>query len=215
MKCLDCQELLQRRLDGLSVADDKELERHLAGCVSCREQHAATTRLLQGLARMQMPLPSPDLARRVAAAALGDRAQRRRRMTRRLYVTAALAASVFLMLLVSYSLQPPVPGPAHLENPGALAQKDRVETAPRIAEDASAPALPGTLVDSLSALLPDVSVNELPAMAELEPLDPAAQSLKEAGREVTASLQTVTRSARQAFDYFSRELPAFDLTMRE
>lgn len=214
MKCLDCQELLQRRLDGALVADDdKELERHLAGCVSCREQHATATRLLQGLARMQAPLPPPELARHLSAAILSDRVQRRRRMTRRLYVTAALAASVFLMLLVSYVRQPSVPGPGHPEAPAPLAQNDHLPAPPP--RSAEMNASPASLVESLSALLPDVAVNELPGVAELEPLDPAAQSLKQAGREVTASLQTVTRSARQAFDYFSRELPAFDLTMRE
>jgi hypothetical protein len=217
MKCLECQDWLQRRLDGVKLADEKGLDQHLAGCSSCREQHAAATRLLQGLARVGTPVPPPDLARRVTALVLKDRVLRQGRMTRRLYVTAALAASVFLMLLISYALQPrPTPSPG-VQEPTPLVQKAHpaLPQGDEIPLRPAQPALPESLVQSLEALLPDVPVKELPAVAELEPLDPAAQSLKQAGREVTASLQTVTRSARQAFDYFSRELPTLDLGTRE
>lgn len=219
MKCLECQELLQRRLDGIPLADHKGLEQHLADCVSCREQHAAAARLLRGLGTMQTPVPPPGLARRINAAVLRDRAVRRQRMKRRLYVTAALAASVFVMLLVSYWQQPRAPQPAGaLETPVAKANPTPSVPAPPAPEVEAPQARAGlseSVVESLNALLPDVPIKELPAVAELEPLDPAAQSLKQAGREVTASLQTVTRSARQAFDYFSRELPSFELSTRE
>jgi anti-sigma factor RsiW len=213
MNCLECQDWLQRRLDGLGAGDDKVVEQHLSGCGACRAQHAAATRLLQGLRRLPSVSAPPDLHQRVVAAVLKDRVLRRRRMTQRLYVTAALAASVFLMLLISYSMQQrPAPGPAPVEPPPLV----QSQPAPEVSPDERRPgaALPEAMVQSLGALLPDMP-KDLPAVAELEPLDPAAESLKQAGREVTASLQTMTRSARQAFDYFSRELPAVELTTRE
>lgn len=226
MKCLECQDWLQRRLDGEAAPDEKTFEQHLAGCPSCREQHAAALKLLHGLQHCTRPSPPPELSVRVTAAVLRDRALRQRRMTRRLYVTAALAASVFLMLIVSYALQPrheaPEGSPPVVQQPERPAPEPRHAEAPEVKErrDERQAALPERLVDRtreqlnvlLPALAPDVAVERL---AELEPLDPATQSLKQAGQEVTASLQTVTRSARQAFDYFSRELPVFDLAMRD
>jgi hypothetical protein len=48
----------------------------------------------------------------------------------------------------------------------------------------------------------------LPGVRELEePLEPAAQSVRESSQGVTASLQTVAGSARRAVSYFLRELP--------
>jgi hypothetical protein len=51
----------------------------------------------------------------------------------------------------------------------------------------------------------------LPGMGELQqPLDPAAQSLRQAGHGVSAGLQTVALSARRAVSYFASELPALE-----
>ena len=36
MNCPECQELLQRRLDGEILANSPELERHLSECLACR-----------------------------------------------------------------------------------------------------------------------------------------------------------------------------------
>ncbi len=222
MKCLECQDWLQQRLDGSPVAEEKDLEQHLAGCPSCREQHAAATKLLRGLQHLGRPSAPPELATRVAAAVLRDRAVRRWRMTRRLYVTAALAASVVLMLLFSYVLQPahtPAPPEAPPQQAKRPAPEPRPHEAPEPKEERQA-ALPESLVDrtreQLQMLLPAIAPEDaVERLAELDRLDPATQSLRHAGQEVTASVQTVTRSARQAFDYFSRELPVFDLTTRE
>jgi hypothetical protein len=196
------------------------LEQHLAGCSSCREQYAAATRLVQGLKSLPRIAAPPELARRIAGAVVRDRVVRRRRMKVRLYVTAALAASVFLMLLVSYSQQPSPNVLPHQVRP--LAQNEvRPPEAPPDAPQRTNGA--DSLVERtreqlhmlLDALPAEVAVENLPGVPELEPLDPAAQSLKQAGLDVTASLQTVTRSARQALDYFSRELPVLDLGTRE
>jgi hypothetical protein len=51
----------------------------------------------------------------------------------------------------------------------------------------------------------------LPDLAALpSPLDPAAQSLREAGQGVSAGLATVAGSARRAVVYFTREIPGLD-----
>jgi hypothetical protein len=223
MNCLECQDDLQRRLDGGHGGDDKGLEQHLAACASCRETHAAALRLQQGLRQLRRLVPPADLGTRIAAAVLKDRAHRRGRMTRRLYLTAALAASVFVMLLLSYSLHNRTE-PTGVRGPYVAQPKPHVPQPPADKSGDERQARSDSLVertrDQLNVLIPaiidpDVRVDELPSVAELESLDPAAQSLKQAGREVTASLQSVTRSARQAFDYFTRELPVPDVGTRE
>jgi hypothetical protein len=78
----------------------------------------------------------------------------------------------------------------------------------------------GSAVASLSRLARDETVEQtrmlLPvATAPLQldgatlpaPLDPSAQSLREAGRGVSEGLQPVTTSARRAWDLFLREVP--------
>jgi hypothetical protein len=51
----------------------------------------------------------------------------------------------------------------------------------------------------------------MPSVGDIEqPLNPAAQSVRETGNSVSVSLQTVADSARRAADYFLRELPALD-----
>jgi len=53
-----------------------------------------------------------------------------------------------------------------------------------------------------------VSTGAFPTVGEMEqPLEPAAQSLRESGRGVSDSLAAVTSSARRAVSYFLRELP--------
>src|SRR5437764_314314 len=93
MNCLECQELLQRRLDGQPVPDRAALDGHLASCPECRERHAAVAPLLQGLRALPQADPSPDLAERTSALLLRDRLARRRR---RLWGGVALAASLLL-----------------------------------------------------------------------------------------------------------------------
>ena len=96
MNCLECQELLQRRLDGERVSAP-DLEAHLSGCSACRRRHAAAGLLLSGLKGLPHVEPPGDLADEIVAAVLRDRVQRRIKMRRRVWQTAALAASIFLM----------------------------------------------------------------------------------------------------------------------
>jgi hypothetical protein len=225
MNCRECQDILQRRLDGATVAPDAALERHLAECPLCRERHAAARRLLEGLRTLPRPTPPPGLAARIAAAAVRDRQRRRIRVRRSLYVTAALAASILLMLLAAYYFDFPRPR-EHPDNNGPVARKNEVpppvpevEKKPKAAPKEEAPgrlaALTGRLADktldqakvlwSVANPVEGVPMGELPNVPELEP--PA----KQAKQEVSEGLQAVTQSARRALDYFTRELPVLDL----
>jgi DNA-directed RNA polymerase specialized sigma24 family protein len=231
MNCRECEDLLQRRLDGAGAPPPPELAAHLAGCPACRAVHAAAARLLDGLQARPRPAPPPAFAARVAAAVLKDRADRRRRVRRRLSYTAALAATVLLVLLAGYYWAPPAAPTPH--PPGPVAEhkpRDAAPPAPQPpAPEAPAPAprketaeeprralaaLTGRLADTTrdhalvlwSATAPLEPV-PLPPMADLD----APEPLRQAGQEVSESVQTVTRSARRALDYFARELPALDV----
>jgi anti-sigma factor RsiW len=227
MNCLESQELLQRRLDGAPPTPDRALEQHLAVCTACRERHAAARRLLEALKAIPQPIPPADLPSRIVATALRDRQRRRVRLRRSLYITAALAAAIVLMLLAGY-----------LNRPASAAKGDHapvVRNTPLPDEGKKAPVLPAPAkkkdeaLPSLAALserladktldqakvlwtaanpIEGMPMGELPAVADL---DPAAQPLRQAKQEVNEGLQAVGRSARRAFDYFSRELPMLEL----
>src|SRR5262245_5989505 len=109
MNCLECQELLQRRLDGEPLQDRAELDRHLVACPECRERHAAAQVLADGLKLLPRAAPPEGLAQRLAARVLGDRAVRLRR---RVWGGVALAASLLLAAMAGYLwLVPGPPGP--------------------------------------------------------------------------------------------------------
>ena len=155
---------------------------------------------------------------------LRDRQRRRIRLRRSLYVTAALAASVLIMLGIAYFNRPE--GDRKTE-PGPLAeQKKDVPTPPAPEKKkeiekhdppASLAALTGKLADKtldqakvlLAAANP---MEEIPVanvnVPVLQPLDPAAEPLRQGAHDAGESVHAVTRSARRAFDYFA---PMFDM----
>jgi hypothetical protein len=100
MNCPECQELLQRRLDGEPLLDRTELNQHLAACPECRERHAAAGLLEEGLRLLPRPTPPAHLAQRTAEQLIRDRLMRLRR--RRVWASLALAASVLLAALAGY-----------------------------------------------------------------------------------------------------------------
>ena len=58
MDCLDCQELLQRRLDGEPTSfDPVGLAAHLSLCPDCRDWYAAAQCLLDGVCLLAPPRP--------------------------------------------------------------------------------------------------------------------------------------------------------------
>lgn len=227
MNCLECQEFLQRTLDGELIAD-AALEQHLAECQPCRERHIAARRLLEGLKAMPQAAPPPDLAARVVARVLHLRERRRVKLRRSLYVTAALAASILIMLLFAFfrpqagSDAKPDLGPLVKDSP----KKDRapppipsfVEKKEKDQKPKSFAALTGRLADktldqakvlwTVANPVEGMPIGDLPNVKEL---DPAAQPLRQARQEVGESLEAVSHSARRAFDYFARELPMLDM----
>ena len=106
MNCLECQELLQKRLDGESVSGSEALDRHLSECTACRELHAGAVCLLEGLKQQPSIKPASGFAQALAAAVIRDRRRRRERTRRGVFLTVALAASVLLMLLMAYQWMP-------------------------------------------------------------------------------------------------------------
>ena len=48
-----------------------------------------------------------------------------------------------------------------------------------------------------------------------EPLDPAAQSLKQAGLSVAHSFEPIAHTTARAFDFFAREMPVLDFSKNE
>jgi predicted anti-sigma-YlaC factor YlaD len=217
MNCLECQELLQKRLDGERLAGLESLDRHLSECAACRDLHAGAVRLLEGLKQQPQIKPGPGFAQALAAAVIRDRRRRRERTRRGVFLTVALAASVVLILLLAYQWLPRSEPHQKQANP-EFAKKEPPKTAPpkespivkkfekRTALTALTERLADTTRDHAQVVLVGTNldaVEKLP-MNELPVLDP---SVREAGQEVSDGVRTVTRNARRAFDFFARELP--------
>lgn len=218
MKCHECQELIQKRLDGDAVASEA-LEQHLSECPDCRERNAAALMLLEGVKQLPRPSLAPDFASTLAAEIVRDRRQRMEKMRRRLVLTFALAASVVIMLLVAYAWMPRTP--VDVPQP----KDDFVKQAPKkddsikkkdepIAKKAEPRSPLSGLTDRVADATRDHArvvlaaanlndVDKLP-VKDLPALDPG---MREAGQEVTDGVRAVTRGTRRAFDFFARELP--------
>jgi predicted anti-sigma-YlaC factor YlaD len=230
MNCLECQAWLQEMLDGAAPARSPELEAHIAQCADCREQHAAARQLLDGIAALPKPEASPLLTATVVAAALSDRRRRQHVMRVRVLVTAALAASVLLLLYMGYLLpsrptphQDKIADKGQQPDPAPPQAADAPARLTRSADDArqAVTALTERVADTTRSqaklLLAVANPLELTPMGlpDLrdwdEPLDPAARSLQEAGQGVAEGIEPMTRTARRAWDYLVKELPVFDI----
>ncbi|MBI1830160.1 MAG: hypothetical protein HYR84_01770 [Planctomycetes bacterium] len=221
MKCLECRELLQRRLDGEAIPV-QTLEPHLSECSACREQHVAAQQMLDALQQQAPPTLPADFAHRMTAQVVEDRQERHDKLRRRVWLTLALAASVLIVMVLAYYWMPrsenqPTP-PIITDNSkkGAPAPRrvDDPKDAPKRAEAPSAlAALTDRWVDTtrdhakvFSAAASLNGVDRLP-MPEL-PMNPSA---RDAGQEVSEGVRSVTRNARKALDFFARELPMPEL----
>jgi predicted anti-sigma-YlaC factor YlaD len=105
MNCPESHDLLQRRLDGRPGDGGAGLEGHLAECAACRDRHAATQRLAEGLRLLARPAPSEALAGRIVARLLAER-RSRLRWRRRVLAAAALAAGLLVAALAGYQGPP-------------------------------------------------------------------------------------------------------------
>jgi predicted anti-sigma-YlaC factor YlaD len=220
MNCPDCLDFLQRRLDGSQEAVPAALDVHLARCGDCRAWFAAAQRLQEGL-RCQAAPSAPAYLTDAIVSAIVIR-QRLRRLRRWLVAGAAVAAGVCIAFLTGYRSghhQGPAPSPQALQNrPGQLEKHLTTPESPSLRRgvDAARSAMVALtddvksttrrLLGSATAPFQGKSFTHLPAVEELEqPLEPAAQSLRNSGRGVAVSLAAVTGSARRAVDYFTHE----------
>lgn len=212
MNCLECQDLVQQRLDGKPIAAPDALEHHLEHCTDCRDQHAAALRLLEGIQQLpKFTLPT-TFAQDIAAQVMQDRRQRRARTQRRIYVTLALAASVLLVLFAAYWRMPRT----QLDKPKEeIARKNEkpapiVPPEPRKDETKNAFAslterLADTTRDHAKVVLVAADLDR--AKLPLDDIPMIEPGVREATQEVGDGVRTVTRNARKAFDFFARELP--------
>lgn len=232
MNCLDCRNELQRLLDGLEPARPGPLQEHLAACIACRESHRAARRLLEGLRGRSQPVPPADFAEKVVRRVLSEKQRFREKTRRRLYLTAALAASILVLVFAGEFWPPsktedPIPDPG----PGPVAKKEIEPEVPMpplgetVAEAGQAmndltERLASTAKDHAQRLLAAANPMEVAAVAKLPgpiepPLEPAVESLRQAGQGVADGLQPLTRSAQRAFAFLVREVPTFDLNANE
>jgi hypothetical protein len=228
MHCLECQEYLQQLLDGAAPALSPDLEEHFAQCSTCRSLRAAGQALQKGLEALPAPVPSQVPAARMAGLVLEDGRLRRRR---RLVVVLALAASLLIAALAGH-FWPPAPDDNAL--PGnAVVKKDRdnldkgtddkASGTPRLAKSVhdarqAVVALSDRIADGakeqtkvlLAAAKPMSGIDNLPEVPPALGLEPAAQSLQQAGQAVAEGLQPMATGTRRAFSFFVRELSVLD-----
>lgn len=238
MNCLEVQDALQEMLDRGAALVSPEVTAHLAECAACRELNVAAQTLVQGLTLLPKPQPAALLTQSIVASVLAEHRQRVVRTRRRVALTAGLAASIVLALLVGWFLQPPAPekwtGPLNSKGPDPFSgagEKPPPQSpeAPKLVqrtEDARAAvaSLSGRVADETkeqAKLLMAVAdslelpMTSLPALSRFdEPLDPAAKSLREATQTVASGVEPITRSARRAFTFFVNEMPMFDIPQK-
>ena len=221
MNCRDCRTWIENLLDGQTPPETDALREHLRQCRSCRRDVAAARLLLRGMTKT--PKASVELAPRLVAAVQRDRADRKRRSTYRWYAIAGLAASLLFMFgfgnmaslwskkpeqnVANGTAQPPTVEPQLTERADD-AQKAVAKLTRSVAEKTK------THLEVLwSAANPLDAASVFPPLPDFdEPLDPAAESLRHAGRTVAQSLEPMTNPARQAFSFIAREMPVFDLS---
>lgn len=224
MNCRECQEVLQRRLDGV-VAGSVELERHLADCPSCRRDHRAAQMMGDALRQLPRPVLPPNFARQITTAVLEDRVVRQRRLKIRLWTTAAMAAAILLMAWGGYLWLPeqptqpvivqknPVDSPPQSEpGPAPLAQSvDEARVAVAALTDRFADQTKNQARLLIAAAPMDVPMG-VPDLPLDDPLDPAAQSLLQASLGFSEGFTTVARNARRAVDYLVKDLPSIEVS---
>jgi hypothetical protein len=216
MTCQQCEERLHEFLDGSAAVSCPSLDAHLASCAGCRSLFAAARQMQVRLRSLPTPIPPADLSGRIVAGVLSD-ARRRRRLRVSALVGVALAASLLLAFLGSWSLlhgsrqqgivavsqrDPEPPPPAPVPNEPSLQENvsDATSAVASLSRRTADDALGGAQL-----LVPPLT---LPTPDDLTPpLDPPAQALIDTGHGASVSLQPVTNSAKRAFGLFVRDLP--------
>jgi hypothetical protein len=218
----ECHDLLHRRLDGLAADEREPLEQHLAACPHCRDWHQAAGLLEDGLEALPPLVPPPGLADRIVTRVLADR---RTRLRRRWWFLPLAAAACLLLTPLTLSFLGLLNAPeSKVANEQQRPVKVTAETNRSLERSvADAGAAMASLTDRiagqtrdrarlfLSATAPVEVPTALPDRGSLQaPFDPAAESLRQAGHGVSASLEPVAGSARRAVSYLVRELSPLD-----
>jgi hypothetical protein len=209
MNCRDCQEWLQRELDGEPGPTETALAGHLAACSDCQRLHAAAWRLRQGLFLLTPPATSSGFAGRVLAGVL---AERRKRQRWRLRLAGAVALAASLMLIVSAGRLGP--GPNRPEATQLSTRPSTPEPPPSFRETVASvvPSFTGLTsrtidkaMEETRVLLPVVDPSVLPPMP-MQPFE-TPNPLRKAGEGVASSLEPLGDAAWRAFAFFRSKLP--------
>ena len=227
MNCLECQNLLQQRLDGCTTVAP-EFDSHLTQCASCRQLQRSAAVLQRGLKALPAPMAPVDFTKRLTAGVMHDRRLRRGRRRVRLEITAALAACLLIMTFAGYFLLP-----VHRDTDShaeIVAKKegqehsDKATAPPRLTQSVEEArhafaslserwadnAQKQTKMLLAATPLHMSEIDVLSAKAAALELEPAAKSLQQAGQGVADTLQPVAQTARRAVAYFAREVPVFE-----
>jgi hypothetical protein len=211
MNCTEFHDLLQRRLDGDTIAERGEIATHAAACADCRAWLAVVQRLetsLHALPRPILPIGSAD---KIVASVLADqRARRWQRYTVR--TVGAMAAAVLIAVLLGQWM-------GKREPDGAVSSISRSAqvvqaTVPQREQERIGPSLRESVTgvaqltihtadETVRTFLPDTRAND----PKPSPLTASVTSLREAGNSVTTGLEPVADSAKRALNLFLREVP--------
>ena len=199
MNCLECQEFIQRCLDGESVPSDRDdFATHLIVCSECRDDYAAAQSLIDGLRVLPPCQPPADLLERICRRIMVERA--RASQFRRVVVGSGLAASLLLMCWAVYSATRLV---SREETRTQSMRKTLVSLNERTADGR---------IDQTKLLalirIPQASFGDAGELEQV--LEPPAESFREIQEAMAAGLEPVATSARHAVGLFLREIPTLE-----
>lgn len=224
MNCRECRDVLQLRLDGAEAGHSDAATAHLSECASCRGLFAAAERMLKGVAARQAVAVPSTLADRIVAQTTADRTRRLRRSRMRWTAIIGMAACVLVMIMAGQFLtRAPKHSPQTSPPIAERKQPPAILLAPRAEEARQAVAgLTGRLAEETREqarmFWSVAAIDRIPPMEGFDPrdpLDPAKESLKETGRQVSEGFEPVTRTARQAFAFLTREFSVLDRQPRQ
>ena len=221
MNCADCHLWMQHFLDGEGTPEAAEAAAHRGNCPSCREEFTLTIRLSEGLRQVRKPMLPPGFCQRVVTSAMHER-RVQVRWRRGLYAVTAAAAVVLVAIGVKY-FQPreefarvePAAPQSKVQEPVAEVQvpslRDSVAEAGSAVVKLTRKTADDTVEQTRLLFRLPITTPEIDETGALrETLEPPAQSFRDAGHQVSAGLEPVTRSARRAVDLFLREIPPLE-----
>jgi hypothetical protein len=198
MNCRECQQLIQRHLDGEPVPSDRgDFTTHLIVCSDCRDDYAAAQSLLDGLCVLPPCRPPADLLERICRKIMVERA--RASQFRRLVVGSGLAAGLLVACWAVYSASRFVSA----ETPPQSTRQALVSLTERTADGQ---------IDQRKLLalirIPQASFGDARELEQV--LEPPAESFREIQEAMSAGLEPVATSARHAVGLFLREIPTLE-----